>query len=306
MQNGARTDFLRRQPSVMLRNGAYRAKSWFSSKSSPTFRDGGEKTSPLNPVNHWKMPTPPYPNNIPLTTLGKSIPVTPPSQIRPSASSLPREPSTESIKVYSPPSMIRPPSKSGFSPPPHQHQQQQHGLKTSIIEKLSPFKGTELKANKKSTITRSPMDAGMTVPRGGGALDPTPAPPSAHTATTVGPNIPRASSPVLGNNPPTHKGNHHTTTKHTPTQYKTPKVTDRSTTSGGGDDDQSRPLTHMTTFTDVLRDAGLEGTDPLPAMPAMPKALDWRGGGGGRKKKGARKNGAKEASPRSRRPVDFI
>ena len=273
MSQGVRTDFLRRQPSVMLRNGANRAKSWFSSKSSPTFGNGNERISPLNPTSHWKMPTPPAPTNVPLTSLGKTVPVTPPSQIGHSAASLARESSTESIKIYSPPSMVGPPSKSGLSPPTPQPQ---HNLKVNIMEKLSPFRGTELKAKNPPL----PMTSSNNAPRGGGALDPAP---STHSATT----LPRTSSPLHTADPET--GNNATTLSST--QYKDPNTPARTGPPPAPSSyahDQSRPLTHMTTFTDVLRDAGLEHRDGTPpAMPAMPKGLDWRSGG----KKGRKGSG---------------
>lgn len=295
MSQGVRTDFLRRQPTVLLKNGAYRAKSWFGSKSSPTFGDGNEKASSLNPINHWKMPTPPVPNNIPLTTLGKTVPVTPPSQIRPSAASLAREPSTESIKVYSPPSMVRPPSKSGFSPPTPQPQ---HVLKLSIMEKLSPFRGTELKA-KNAALSTPPMNHNnnnKNTPRAGGALDPAP---SSHGASTP----PQTSSLVHPANRTPENDNKNNTIL-PPMQTPDPNPSNTTTRYNNNNTparpppptssyDQSRPLTHMTTFTDVLRDAGLEQrhSQAPPAMPAMPKGLDWRGGGGKKGKK------AKEGSP---------
>lgn len=101
--HATRTDFLRRQPEMLKRTGT-RMKSWWSSKSSPTFL-GGE--SP-HTQTHWKMPTPPVPNNVPLEPLGATVPVTPERQIRPGRSqkTAVKEPSMESIKVYSPASMI--------------------------------------------------------------------------------------------------------------------------------------------------------------------------------------------------------
>lgn len=274
---GARTDFLRRQPSVMLRNGAFRAKSWFSTKSSPMWGDGNEKHSPLNPVNHWKMPTPPVPNNIPLTTMGKTVPVTPPSQIRPSAASLAQKPSTESIKVYSPPSMVRPPSKSGFSPPTVR---QSHGLKTSIMEKLSPFKGTELKA-KNATSSPNPINLNNDSAPRSGALDPAHLAPSSHINTT----LPSTSFPPRGPEPERYTNN-----TLQPTQYNLHPA-NRQTPHRAPPSHDDRPLTHMTTFTDVLRDAGLERDGPPPAMPAMPKGLDWRS---------AKKRSKKGSSPQKK------
>ena len=273
MSQGVRTDFLRRQPNVMIRNGASRAKSWFSSKSSPTFGDSNEKVSPLNPISHWKMPTPPEPNNIPLTNLGKTVPVTPPSQIRPSAASLAREPSTESIKIYSPPSMVRPPSNSGFSPS-SQHQSQ-HGFKSSIMEKLSPFKGTELKAKNGSPSSPSMNVNNNNAPRGG-ALDPTP---SSHGATTM-PQTPAPQRPTQSDNDTILPSMQYQTSQSSNTPHPTNNNTNAPARPPPPSSNQSRHLTHMTTFTDVLRDAGLESREehPPPAMPSMPKGLDWKSG----------------------------
>jgi len=50
----------------------------------------------------------------------------------------------------------------------------------------------------------------------------------------------------------------------------------------------------MTTFTDVLRDAGLEQRESRPpAMPSVPRGLDWRSVGkkGGKKLKGGNGSG---------------
>lgn len=77
---GLRTDFLRRTTG--------RARSMFSSASgqSPT----------VGTRENWKMPTPPVVNNIPPTTQG--IPVTPDRRV-------PRGSDTESIRLYTPPSV---------------------------------------------------------------------------------------------------------------------------------------------------------------------------------------------------------
>jgi hypothetical protein len=81
---GIRTDFLRKTTD--------RAKSMFSTKSPP---------SPKFATSHWKMPTPPVPNNIPPGLSG--IPVTPERR-------LPQDSDTESIRVYSPPNGAAQPS----------------------------------------------------------------------------------------------------------------------------------------------------------------------------------------------------
>lgn len=280
-QNGARTDFLRKAPSAMLRNGADRAKSWFSTKSSPTFRNGDEKGFPLHSINHWKMPTPPVPSNIPRTsTLGRNIPVTPPSQIRPSAGSLPREPSTESIKIYSPPSMVRPPMPNNFTTPSSQQQpQHQHGsLKSSIMgkfsPKFSPFKGTELRA-RETGPTYPPTNNMSFESRGLGALDP---PGTANTTTTGAALQSRPSFPIQQSDHPAH---HNTKSNLTPT-YDNPAPRTFNPPTIHLPSEKNRHLTHMTTFTEVLRDAGLEHADASasrPDMPTVPRGLDWKKGG---------------------------
>ncbi|OAP62222.1 hypothetical protein AYL99_04425 [Fonsecaea erecta] len=75
---GLRTDFLRKTTG--------RAKSMFSTKSN--------RNSQQSAPSHWKMPTPPVPNNIPVVPAG--LPVTPERRLA-------HEPSMESIKVYTPP-----------------------------------------------------------------------------------------------------------------------------------------------------------------------------------------------------------
>jgi len=104
---GARTDFLRRTTT--------RARSMFSARSSPRLGAG-----------HWKMPTPPEPNNVPANPAG--LPITPERRVA-------HEPSTESIQVYSPPSALRPPS-AAVAPLRAMAAQRNHGA-TSMG---SPFK----------------------------------------------------------------------------------------------------------------------------------------------------------------------
>jgi hypothetical protein len=77
----ARTDFLGRTTS--------RAKSLFSTKSPR-----------LASLDSWKNPTPPVPNNIPQQMSGGLVPMTPERQGR---EDMQRQPSTESITVYTPP-----------------------------------------------------------------------------------------------------------------------------------------------------------------------------------------------------------
>ncbi|KIW98895.1 uncharacterized protein Z519_00558 [Cladophialophora bantiana CBS 173.52] len=79
LDSGLRTDFLRKTTD--------RAKSMFSTKSN--------RNSQQAAPSHWKMPTPPVPNNIPTVPAG--LPVTPDRRLA-------HESSTESIKVYTPPS----------------------------------------------------------------------------------------------------------------------------------------------------------------------------------------------------------
>jgi hypothetical protein len=268
MHNGARTDFLRRQPTVLLRDGASRAKTWLSSKSSPTLRDEDGKVSPLNPVNHWKMPTPPYPNNIPLRPLGSAVPVTPPSQIRSSAATLARESSKETITVYSPPSMFRPASQSGFTP----LYQQQRTPKSSIMEKLIPFRSTDSTAKNANSASSAPGNSPPDLSTH----------PAYSTTTTYGPRTPSPARGVVSE-----PDQQSTTLPSTQYQgaYQTPNDSGSlhpPTSSSAPPDSpaayQSRPATHMTTFTDVLRDAGLERDSHIhrPAVPMIPKGLDWR------------------------------
>ncbi|KAK5045389.1 hypothetical protein LTR84_009253 [Exophiala bonariae] len=78
---GLRTDFLRRTTG--------HARSMFSMASGQSPTTGTRE--------NWKMPTPPVVNNIPPTTRGIPVPVTPDRRV-------PRSPDTESIKIYTPPS----------------------------------------------------------------------------------------------------------------------------------------------------------------------------------------------------------
>ena len=136
----ARTDFLRRQPEMLKRTGT-RMKSWFSSKSSPTFL-GGE--SP-NTQNHWKMPTPPVPDNVPLEPLGATMPVTPERQMRKGRSQriVVKEPSMESIKVYSPPNMMATPQNKPTPVKPIRGMASQWRGNESVDENLSPFQSPD-------------------------------------------------------------------------------------------------------------------------------------------------------------------
>ncbi|EXJ81468.1 hypothetical protein A1O3_07760 [Capronia epimyces CBS 606.96] len=88
---GMRTDFLRRTTG--------RAKSMFSTRS---------QISPRYTENHWKMPTPPVPNNVPTVPAG--LPVTPERRLG-------HESSLESIRVYSPPTgTVQPPVPAAIAP----------------------------------------------------------------------------------------------------------------------------------------------------------------------------------------------
>jgi hypothetical protein len=137
ISQAARTDFLRRQPEMLKRTGT-RMKSWFSSKSSPTFL-GGE--SP-NTQNHWKMPTPPVPDNVPLEPLGATVPVTPERRIgggRLQKIAV-KEPSMESIKVYSPASMIASPQDKPTPVKPIRSMASQWRGYDHVDQKMSPFR----------------------------------------------------------------------------------------------------------------------------------------------------------------------
>jgi hypothetical protein len=113
-------------------------KSWFSSKSSPTFL-GGE--SPYNQT-HWKMPTPPVPDNVPLEPLGAAVPVTPERQITRGRSqkTAVKEPSMESIKVYSPASMLGSPQDKPTPVKPIRNMASQWRGNDNVDDKLSPFR----------------------------------------------------------------------------------------------------------------------------------------------------------------------
>ncbi|KIX96121.1 uncharacterized protein Z520_08376 [Fonsecaea multimorphosa CBS 102226] len=90
--SGGRTDFLRKTTD--------RAKSMFSAKSN--------RNSQQSAPSHWKMPTPPVPNNIPVVPAG--IPVTPERRLA-------HEPSMESIKVYTPPAgSVQHPNPAAIAP----------------------------------------------------------------------------------------------------------------------------------------------------------------------------------------------
>ena len=135
-QNNARTDFLRWQPDALKRTGT-RVKSWFSSKGSPRRMDN--ERSPYDHDN-WKMPTPPVPDNVPLEPLGTRVPITPERPANKAAHNhraVTKEQSMESIKVYSPPSMLRPLSKAymqGTGVPP---------IVATRTPKMSPLKTPE-------------------------------------------------------------------------------------------------------------------------------------------------------------------
>lgn len=89
---GMRTDFLRRTTG--------RAKSMFSTRS---------QISPKHIESHWKMPTPPVPNNIPAVPVGGLV--TPERRLA-------HEPSLESIRVYSPSNngTVQPPVPAAIAP----------------------------------------------------------------------------------------------------------------------------------------------------------------------------------------------
>jgi hypothetical protein len=140
ISHAARTEFLRRQPEMLKRTGT-RMKSWFSSKSSPTFL-GGESPSSQN---HWKMPTPPVPDNVPLEPLGATVPVTPERQIRKGRSQriAVKEPSMESIRVYSPANIIGTPQNKPTPVKPIRNMTPQWRGNENVDERLSPFRSPD-------------------------------------------------------------------------------------------------------------------------------------------------------------------
>ena len=138
ISQATRTDFLRRQPEMLHRTRTT-MKSWFSSKSSPTFL-GGESPSGQN---YWKMPTPPVPDNVPLQPLGATVPVTPERQIRRGRSQKTafKAPSMESIKVYSPASMMIGSTQDKPMPvQPIRNMTSQWRGNNNVNDKLSPFR----------------------------------------------------------------------------------------------------------------------------------------------------------------------
>ena len=140
ISQATRTDFLRRQPEMLKRTGT-RMKSWFSSKSSPTFL-GGESPSSHN---FWKMPTPPFPDNVPLEPLGATVPVTPERQIRRGRSqkTAVKQPSMESIKVYSPASMIGGPQDKPTPVKPIRNMASQWRGNENADDRLSRFRAPD-------------------------------------------------------------------------------------------------------------------------------------------------------------------
>ena len=92
----SRTDFLRRTTS--------RAKSLFRGRDSSPLGTNHPFTTPVTTVGtdwNWKMPTPPENNHIPAVPGSRIVPTTP-ERHQGAAGHLHHEPSTESIKVYSP------------------------------------------------------------------------------------------------------------------------------------------------------------------------------------------------------------
>ena len=89
------------------------------------------------------MPTPPVPDNVPLEPLGATIPVTPERQIRADRSQRPpvaKEPSMESIKVYSPANMVGAPQNKQTPVKPIRGMSSKWRGSDLPQDKLSPFK----------------------------------------------------------------------------------------------------------------------------------------------------------------------
>ena len=160
-----RSDFTRR-PEMMLRHTQTRMKSWFSSKSSPTFL--GEDTAyrghdvPNDGEDNWKMPTPPVPNNVPLQPLGTTVPVTPERRIGAlNHENLAHQPSRETIQVYSPDGMPASPRGARSGPvPPIRGMSSQWKANAA---KLSPFKTPPYNTVHQAT-TITPDQGGVLTP----------------------------------------------------------------------------------------------------------------------------------------------
>ncbi|KAK4947802.1 hypothetical protein LTR10_013310 [Elasticomyces elasticus] len=212
---GLRTDFLRKTTD--------RAKSMFSTKS--------QITSPAE--SHWKMPTPPVPNNIPAA----HQPVTPERRLA-------HELSSESIRVYSPPSGT--------------------GVVMPVPSHIAPLRGMaaqRYQANHMGSPFQSP-------------------PPLTQTADTSSSVLPttkeRGVIAYSGVSSMSDTNVHHQVTL-TPARYEPSGWTPTKRVRPEGAGEQSRPTT---TFTEMLHDAGFP--DPVredqgtPAVPKIPNGYGRR------------------------------
>jgi hypothetical protein len=91
------------------------------------------------------MPTPPVPDNVPLEPLGATVPVTPEKQIRKGRSqrTAVKEPSMESIKVYSPDNMIGTPQNKPTPVKPIRNMASQWRGNENADKKLIPFQSPD-------------------------------------------------------------------------------------------------------------------------------------------------------------------
>lgn len=259
ISQSARTDFLRREPeSEMLdrSNTKSRMKSWFSNsaKSSPTYAEDGY---PYPQHNTWKMPTPPEPNNIPLGPLGATIPVTPERQIRTANQGVAKEPSMESIKVYSPPSIM---GNNSHPPLPQLNQTPVKPIRTMASQWRGSGVSTTQQQERQLSPFRTPnrdMDRDSEYP------------PTVHHATTTTPSeVDMNATTILS---PSRYNDNTTNTNNNNFRRIRDDVSDMS--------DRSRPTT---TFTDMLTGIGFPDPsrpNPPPAMPDMPRGLDVKGKG---------------------------
>ncbi|KAK7903595.1 hypothetical protein LTR67_001615 [Exophiala xenobiotica] len=236
---GLRTDFLRRTTG--------RAKSIFSTKS--------QIPSGSTSASHWKMPTPPVPNNIPASTTGAAQPVTPERRLA-------HELSSENIRVFSPP------SGTGVMMQP-------------VPAHIAPLRGM--------SAQRYNHNGNATNPGGADSMgSPFQSPPKGTSFSTDhahsnaeglaqtnarGMSTYSAVSSLGG-----HEYDHQPETL-TPARYEpagwTPTVTKRVRPEGVGEL-ESRPTT---TFTEMLHEAGFP--DPMNeyGTPAVPKIPDTYGSG---------------------------
>ncbi|KAI1613959.1 hypothetical protein EDD37DRAFT_651756 [Exophiala viscosa] len=206
---GLRTDFLRKTTD--------RAKSMFSTNS--------QITSPAE--SHWKMPTPPVPNNIPAAHL----PVTPERRLA-------HELSSESIRVYSPPSGT--------------------GVVMPVPSHIAPLRGMAAQRFQ-ATNMGSPFQS---------------PPPTSNPADTSNSILPtkkeRGVSTYSGVSSLSENDEQQAQTL-TPARYEPTGWTPPKRVRPEGTEEQSRPTT---TFTEMLHEAGFP--DPIredhgtPAVPKIP------------------------------------